>query len=357
MRASFRLSKRVRLCCALAMPTRRGGSGRYIAHAGGCERVSGAASGILSSAAVFVLLCSLLLLSACSDPMRIPRIEPVLYSWSTPYKGVDGIVIHVFNTGRMRMPAAAVYKGGSWATIVDLDVPAFVIEHPKHGLIVFDTGLNDLARTQPDLYLGWLIGQLDLIDKEEGRELPEQMREASLDPDSVKTVVLSHMHFDHTGSLESFPAATVIVADREKDAAGRDLLTGSFFVEGEYDEVENWHEIDYGSGEPYATFISHYDLFGDDSIIAVDLAGHTAGSQGLIVKTPGAPVLLTGDAAWMEESWRFAAPPIDAYDMKLWWEQVWRIKKFASLEPSLIVIPGHDLSVLDRVDLPAIIRH
>ncbi len=98
-------------------------------------------------------------------------------------------------------------------------------------------------------------------------------------------------------------------------------------------------------------------MFGDDSIIAVDLSGHTAGSQGLIVKAPGAPVLLTGDAAWTEQSWRFAAPPIDAHDMKLWWEQVWRIKKFASLVPSLIVIPGHDLSVLDRVDSAAIVNH
>ena len=46
------------------------------------------------------------------------------------------------------------------------------------------------------------------------------------------------------------------------------------------------------------TFTRSHDLFGDGSVVLVDLAGHTPGSVGVLLHTSAGRVLLAGDAAW-----------------------------------------------------------
>jgi glyoxylase-like metal-dependent hydrolase (beta-lactamase superfamily II) len=68
-------------------------------------------------------------------------------------------------------------------------------------------------------------------------------------------------------------------------------------------------------------------------------------------------VLLTGDAAWTEKSWRWPARPISAGDMSRWVEQAWRIHKFAMLEPRLVVVPGHDDMAVAQIGIASFIAH
>ena len=67
----------------------------------------------------------------------------------------------------------------------------------------------------------------------------------------------------------------------------------------------------------------------------------------MIVRQQDAPVLLAGDAAPVEESWRYAAMPFWAEDDGLWWETIWRIKKFLQLVPGAVVYGGHDARAMD----------
>lgn len=46
------------------------------------------------------------------------------------------------------------------------------------------------------------------------------------------------------------------------------------------------------------TFTRSHDLFGDNSVVMVDLAGHTPGSVGMLAHTARGWVLIAGDAAW-----------------------------------------------------------
>ena len=55
------------------------------------------------------------------------------------------------------------------------------------------------------------------------------------------------------------------------------------------------YELD---GPPVLTFTRSHDLFGDCTIMLVNLAGHTPGSVGVLAHTQGGWVLLAGDAAW-----------------------------------------------------------
>jgi glyoxylase-like metal-dependent hydrolase (beta-lactamase superfamily II) len=303
-------------------------------------------------------LAALFSICGCGEPLPIPRIDPVLHAWRQPYTGIDGLRIHAFNTGTMTLPAALVYSGGSWTEEIEIDVPAFVIEHPDLGLIVFDTGFNGRVHDAPVPYLGVVLPAIGSFEMPENAALDEQMKAAGLDPGVVTHIVLSHLHFDHAGAVEAFPRAAVVVARRERESALESgLLGGLTFFAQDWDAVGTWLEIDYDSGEPFATFAAHHDLLGDGSIVLVDLRGHTAGSQGAIVRTVGAPVLLTGDAAAIEQSWKYAARPLVAEDVEAWWEQVWRIKKLVQLEPSTVVVPGHDLAALRRARHEAVTIH
>jgi glyoxylase-like metal-dependent hydrolase (beta-lactamase superfamily II) len=45
---------------------------------------------------------------------------------------------------------------------------------------------------------------------------PDQvLRRLGIDPGSVDTVIVTHLHYDHIGNLSLFPAATLVVAERE----------------------------------------------------------------------------------------------------------------------------------------------
>src|SRR5215510_15074748 len=89
-----------------------------------------------------VMCVFLLVLAACEKPLRLPYIRPELHNWPTPYKGVAGLRLHVFNTGKIEFPAKVVYRDGSVRGKQALDILVFAIEHPRYGVILFGTGLN-----------------------------------------------------------------------------------------------------------------------------------------------------------------------------------------------------------------------
>jgi len=267
--------------------------------------------------------------------------------------GLPGLEVHVFDTGTLRLPAAMIHRGASLFEAREIEVPAFVIRHPKAGLIVFDTGLSgELAAATGKNDSGGIVASLP------GQDLPSQMEQAGLLPETVRFVVVSHLHWDHTGALHSFPNAEVWVSDTELDSARRPpWWSGAFFHADDYESLPRLHEVSYARTSPLATFDHHVDLLGDSSIRLVDLAGHTAGSQGMLIAAEQGPVLLTGDASYVEESWRYGARPMLAQDMDAWWLVSWKIKKFSQLVPKLIVLPGHDLRPVARLTDGAVVLH
>jgi len=215
---------------------------------------------------------------------------------------------------------------------------------------VFDTGLGSDAERI------WLE-RIGIVSQASGEDLATQMRRSGLDPARVSYVVLSHLHFDHTGDVAAFPNASVVTARGEQQEAWNSRGLFDFYRAADWERAPRWIEIDYAAGKPFATFVSHHDLLGDGSVVLVDLHGHTSGSQGLFLRAPRGPVLLTGDASWVDESWHYAARPIWADNIEAWWQQIWRIRKLAQLVPSLVVVAGHDLSRLAKEVRDDVVLH
>ena len=149
----------------------------------------------------------------------------------------------------------------------------------KHGddYMVWDTG-NPVGNTPtaPKTSLVDLLGQLKVT------------------PDQVKYVAISHYHGDHTGQVSSLPHATLLIGKGDWDAItqGNAAANPAAFA--------NWVSGG-GKVEPLA---ADKDVFGDGTVVILNMPGHTPGHHSLLVrlKEKGS-VLITGDLAHFHENY------------------------------------------------------
>jgi len=303
-----------------------------------------------------IMCVFLLVLAACEKPLRLPYILPELHNWPKPYKGVAGMRLHIFTTGKIEFPAKGVYRDSSVRGKRALDILVFAIEHPRHGVILFGTGLNHAIASDSAPYLkGWLatLGKPTMAKEQ---EITAQLQKAKLAPEKVRHVILPDLRFDHTGEVESFATAQVIVSAAEHLAAiGPDA--DRFSLSEEYDQVRTWQFVNFTDAAPLGTFQAHRDLFGDGSILLLDVTGATAGGLAVLVRLPTGPVLLCGNLAWTKEQYLYARFPGVLFDRKAWWEKVWRLKKFKDLVPELAVLPDHEWATVEAAKTKDIVLH
>jgi N-acyl homoserine lactone hydrolase len=265
--------------------------------------------------------------------------------------------LQVFNTGWVSIREKHLYVGGGNA-MRTLPVLSFVVEHPL-GLLLFDTGLNAAFATHPRQYVGWPNDRLTRFRSSPGMHLSAQMRTRSLAPEDVAYIVLSHLHYDHTGDLRAFPQAQVLLARQEWQAAQSPLRRLRGYLEKEYTGL-NLALLDFdvhNSPTPDEILKGNYglDLVGDGSLILVPTFGHTSGHQSLLVFLPRGVVLLAGDAVYVREGYaRPAAQPYAHYP-DVAWRSLIGLRALAKGDPSAIILPTHDGSVLHGLERPDIV--
>ena len=114
------------------------------------------------------------------------------------------------------------------------------------------------------------------------KSIAEQLAQLNLKPTDIDIVGISHMHGDHTGQAAEFPQARLLIgkADYEQ-SAGKD------------DPFGPWRT--HKGGELTLVSGAETDVFGDGSVVAIHLPGHTPDHLALLVKLKSGPVLLSGD--------------------------------------------------------------
>ena len=121
-----------------------------------------------------------------------------------------------------------------------------------------------------------------------------------VDAADVGTVVLTHLHYDHSGNVAQFPGAEVILQRRELDFWSSDVAgRGAFAHLLDRDDlavVHAAHEegrlrlLDGGDRELLPGLSVHH------------VGGHTPGMQVVRVETRGGPVVLASDASHFYEN-------------------------------------------------------
>ena len=112
----------------------------------------------------------------------------------------------------------------------------------------------------------------------------DQLARINVRPEQVNFIGISHYHDDHTGQAADFPGATLLIGTADWEAIRARPESAARFGP--------WIE----GGATVQPVPRDQDVFGDGSVIMLNMPGHTPGHHSLLVRLPqrGA-VLLTGD--------------------------------------------------------------
>lgn len=249
-------------------------------------------------------------------------------------------------------PLRALGVGVSQDDWPDIPVQAFLVEHPGAGLVLVDTGFHAAVAVDPRQGMGRLGGLVfkDLrMDTEQAA--PGQLRERGLDPGSVGTVVLTHLHADHASGIAQFPDATFVVSSAEWEAAAGGGATDGY-IKRHFDHAFDYRLLDFDSeaADSFASFGRSLDLFGDGSMRIAFTPGHTAGHCSVILRLAERDVLLTADAAYSQRTIAETALPFKMDDEHRFRRSLREIQLYIEQNPDALVIPGHDMAAWRRLD-------
>jgi len=174
-----------------------------------------------------------------------------------------------------------------------LVVSCYLIRHGE-SYMLWDTGLakSDLGKPLVRNTTESEALSISIVD---------QLAKVGVRPQQVSLIGISHYHFDHTGQAADFPQAKLLMgkADlallRQPARAARAKPLAPWI----------------GGGAPVEEVEGDKDVFGDGSVVMLDLPGHTPGHHGLLVKLDGVgTVLLSGDVAHFRENLESNGVPI-----------------------------------------------
>jgi glyoxylase-like metal-dependent hydrolase (beta-lactamase superfamily II) len=208
--------------------------------------------------------------------------------------------------------------------MVQLTFSCYLIKH-NDDYLIWDTG-NPVGNTPtaPKTSLTDLLAQLKVT------------------PAQVKYVGISHYHGDHTGQASQFPTATLLIGKGDWDVVSDPKASAATSA-----PFASWIKGE-GKVEPLT---GDKDVFGDGSVMMLNMPGHTPGHHSLLVKlkTMG-NVLITGDLAHFRENYASNGVPTFNTDRAASIASLDRFKKIATNMKATVIIQ-HDQR--DVAKLPA----
>lgn len=167
------------------------------------------------------------------------------------------------------------------------------------------------------------------------RELDGALLEVGVDPKDIRTIALTHLHWDHASNADHFPNAQFLAQKREIE----------FFAS---------HEREHPCMN---RFFSHQEYLGrliaigriqsieGDTLIteglsAIRVGGHTPGSQMLVVDTAEGKAVITGDAVPLHRNYIENIPSGIVVDVR---EAIRALERVRAMRPDAIYT-GHDLA-------------
>lgn len=217
---------------------------------------------------------------------------------------VKGLKMWQMNSGVLELDKGWLTAMSGVGTKITIPVTMVVIHHPRHGVVLFDTG-NNVAVSDGKCAEYWGSGLCSAFNAKQTRDevIDRQLEKLGFRSEDVKYVIYSHFHLDHAGNIKLFPKAKhVVQKDELKTAWWPEKFQRAAYVLKDYDTTRDFD---------FMQLSGDFDLFGDGSILVLDSKGHTQGHQSILVNLPkSGPIIVAGDAIYTAENERGTIPGI-----------------------------------------------
>ena len=213
----------------------------------------------------------------------------------------------------------------------------------KDRKILVDTGMCSTEKAQKYHYPGAVQNEDQRIDL--------ALMKTGFKAEDIDTVVLTHLHWDHSQNLDFFKNAKFYVQKKELDFAKKPI-------------PPYYSSYDYGNNEFKPSFesVKFNVLNGDEKItegIEVFMTpGHSPGHQSVLVKTEKGNYVIAGDAVMCYENLEkhptkgILYTMIGRYmDIEKSWKSIERIMKKAGGKE--FVLPAHEEKIFEHDKYPS----
>lgn len=185
---------------------------------------------------------------------------------------------------------------------IELALNCLCVVHPE-GLVLIDTGLGDYLKKR----------FIDIYNVQRSHTFHEALTGQGVEPEQVRYVINTHLHFDHCGGntisdngywRPAFPNARYIVQEREwEDANHPNDRSQASYLKNTFVPINTAGLLDLVSGD-------HEVLPG---ITVMSTNGHTRGHQSVLIESNGEYAFFPGDVIPMTAHIRI--PYITGYDL------------------------------------------
>jgi glyoxylase-like metal-dependent hydrolase (beta-lactamase superfamily II) len=251
-------------------------------------------------------------------------------------------------SGQFRAPALVVAAPGGRASLapVVLSNTVAVCVHDDGTLTLIDCGWSEEVCADAPRVLGAVAARLATIDARRGESAVAQLRALGFPPSAVRTIVATHLHWDHIGGACDFPDAEVLTSEQE--LADHHRLSGPVgYRAADLARAGRVTPVRL-DGPPMFGFPRSHALSSD--VVMLDARGHTGGSIAVVLRGPAGAFVHVGDAVYQTWELHEGAKPsllgrMLARDRKALAETRACIRQCARELPGARIVPSHDASV------------
>lgn len=224
---------------------------------------------------------------------------------------------------------------------IKIPVWCVVIQHPQKGWILFDTGANPNA--MKGAWPADKMEQFPYFFRDE-QLLVNRLASIGIKPSDIKTLVLSHGHFDHAGNLSLFSDADVYWSKADYDYATGGLKTATGLAFGGYMRAEITAQVK-------ALHLVSTDFVLAPGIEVINLPGHTPGVLGLVVHLQSGTYILPSDAVYTPANYGLPAKLAGSfYDNLSFYTSIDKVHELEKIYNAKVMF-SHDMDVFQTFKL------
>jgi len=274
--------------------------------------------------------------------------------FATVFQRPKGMRLYIIHTGNVHMNGNIHFnKKSPLFPTKPIDtrfnpVYCYLIEHPKHGFCLIDTGIHSDFVTNKIGNFGPLVGKIIQVKTQKGMDVLSQIASIGLGVKDIRHIVMTHLHPDHSSGLPLLKDSGCMIYTDYKELKTASSPLG--MMNGYLKKHWQGFQIEFFKYNlTIPSFDKVADLFGDESIFVISTYGHTEGNVSILLNMEGGPVLLTGDAAHRRDNLMSRIPTKGDYSTGL--ISINQLADFVEANPLINVLYSHDPQQFNELKL------